>query len=228
MGNDSWAVSRAAFTLYPSTSEHMFDMSDHISVLAIGRKTGSFKLEANQLNRHKTSTIAIIWLCHYSHTLEPCIRNSDSKLLVQKDIQNRHKLVLNSQMLRISEHKFGFHAIDTNQNNGQLFSGYTTVRVFDGNAPQIYIKSVYVKVDDRCFGLLFNHIDSNEISVPPNTHLVFSAVVKNIDKIDSIEWQLSESTFELSWNNKVIDKNTTVSQLHLYSGSFHSLTFNLE
>ena len=216
MGNQS-VMSTASLTQYPISSQEIIDISNHI-MLSIGQKSGKFKLSADLLDPAKSNSIGYQWSCHYSDSQQPCALSSNPKqLLITKNIQNRRELILSSESMIISEHKFGLQVIDTNGNISQFFDPFTTVRVFKGNAPQVFIDSVYVRVDDNNIGLIFNQNQSNVISVPSMTRLVIRALIRKSNQFDSIEWHLSQSISQLSWNNR-ITKNGIISELHLYPG----------
>ena len=224
MGNETSLSSTASLTLYPMPSKGIIDESKHISMISIGQKTGKFKISANLLDPDKSKSIGYLWNCHYWDSLEPCAINSDAKqLLITKDIQNRRELVLNSELMRSNKHMFGLHLIDSNDMTSKLFNPYTTVKVVEGNAPIVFIESVYVRVDDKKFDLIFNS-NENIISIPSKTRLVIKGVIKKLIQFDSIEWHLSESLIQLEWSN-TITKNGIISRLHLYPGQFY-VNFN--
>ena len=217
-GNQTDEPSRAYISLYPSSSEHIIDMSKHISVLSLGQKSGKFKLTANLLDIEKSSSVGYLWTCHTVPTLQPCALTTDQKhLVIDRDVQNRRQLVINSDMLAVGQYRFGCHAKDTNQMSASPHSAYTTVTVFEGNSPQVFIESVHIRQNGRNIRLLFNRDHSDVISVPSMAALRVRAVVRKLRQIDAIEWHLSDSVYHLSWDN-VNSKTGIVSELNLYPG----------
>ena len=217
MGNES-ATSTATFTQYPILSEEIIDTSNQISFLSVGQKSGRFKLSTALLDTTRSNSTGYLWSCYYSESNKPCVTNSNRRqLLISKKIQNRRELSLNSESMTIKEHKFVLEVIDTKDDTSQQLNPYTTVRVFEGSAPQIFIESVYVRVDDNNIFLRFNKNQSNVLNVPSMTRLVIKGVIKKFSSIDSIEWHLSHSIFQLSWSN-TITKFGIISELHLYPG----------
>jgi len=183
--------------------------------MSIGRKSGQFELTANISKVQRDRINGYQWSCHYSNSQQPCRTYSNPKiLLVNKQIQNRPKLVLDSNMLHKTKHIFGLHVLYKNGPDTTFYNTFTSVDVNDGNSPQILFGSVYIR---QKLKLIHQKVSSNVIIVPARTPLIVKAVIKNLESNGSIEWLISDSIFELQWSNKFIN-NQIHSELHLHKG----------
>jgi len=225
-GNRTTYASIASLTLNPLVPHQIADISDGISIMSIGRKSGQFQLTANVSAVQRDRIIGYQWSCHYSDSQQPCREYSNTtKLLINKQIQNRPQLTLDSNVLHKTKHIFGLHVLYKNDLENTFYNTFTTINVNDENAPQILFGSVYIRQKSK---LIHRTMSSNVIIVPARTPIIVKGIIKNLesDSIGSIEWFLSESIFELQWSNRFINDQIH-SELHLHRGQcFQQIIIN--
>lgn len=219
LGNRTTHASITSFNLYPLLSDKINQISNDISIISIGRESGELHLTSSALKILKNKGISCQWSCHYSDSQQPCVLYSNlKKLLISKEIQNKPHLTLNSEMFQLTEHRFGLHVF-TNETKNAFYNTYTVVTVYDGNAPQVLMGSVYINGKHK----LNKDISSKATLVPSHTKLVVKGIVRNLELFYSIEWFLSNSVFQLQWNNMFVN-NEIHTELQLNKGL---IEFNL-
>lgn len=214
-------TSGAGLTLIATKAPFKAVIADGSPKITIGAESGSFILSGKNSQSGKRKLV-YQWSCHEGKTAQPCYYNFGSStelynshrdtLLITRQTQNLPELILESSMFEPNkEYWFGLQVFDANDSKIFSETEYTLVKVTQGNAPQVFIGSVYIKGK---YKVPFNPRLASTV-VPANVDLVIKGRIKPANNLTLLKWESTNSIHLLNWNHKIVEDEIHT-ELHLH------------
>jgi hypothetical protein len=217
-------TSGARFTFVASKAPLKANIANGSNKIMLGSKSGSFKLSSK--NSKKGKKLVYQWSCHESKTAQPCYHNFGAyninrkdSLLIDRELQKLPELEFDSRSLEPNkQYWFGLQVFDANDNKIASETEYISVKVSDGNAPQVFIGPVYIKGHSVPFDARLS-----AYIVPANTKIIIKGIVKPANNIIGIKWEAPNSIHDLNWRNKKINHEIHT-ELYLHESESNSFS----